>query len=190
MGRGAVALRNRDGNGAWMDRDGAEDWEDLRHHRVGQSAFDLESFDLQGTVTAVLSPDEGDGPLLRFLGSAQRTIELGVYTFTSARISGVLEEAVRRGIRVRGLLDGGPVGGIDPDELNITRALAGAGVEVRWLKGGSDVVKRYRFLHAKYAIVDARAAWIGSEISGRRDFQQGREETADGPSLSKTRAWR
>ena len=173
MGRGEVALRNRDGNGAWIDRDGAEDWEDLRHHRVGQSAFDLESFDLQGTVTAVLSPDEGDGPLLRFLGSAQRTIELGVYTFTSGRIAGVLEEAVRRGIRVRVLLDGGPVGGIDPDELNVTRDLAGAGVEVRWLKGGSDVVKRYRFLHAKYAIVDARAAWIGSENFGEAGFPTG-----------------
>ena len=29
----------------------------------------------------------------------------------------------------------------------------------------------------------------GRKISGRRDFPQGREETADGPSLSKTRAW-
>src|SRR2546430_1692683 len=170
MGRGEVALRNRDGNGTWMDRDEAEDWEDLRHHRVGQSAFDLESFDLQGPVTAVLSPDEGDGPLLRFLGSAQGTIELGVYTFTSGRIAGVLEEAVRRGIRVRVLLDGGPVGGIDPDERNVTRDLAAAGVEVRWLRVGSDVVKRYRFLHAKYAIVDSRAAWIGSENFGVAGF--------------------
>src|SRR2546430_7996841 len=167
MGRGEVALRNRDGNGAWMDRDEAEDWEDLRHHRVGQSAFDLESFDLQGPVTAVLSPDEGDGPLLRFLGSAQRTIELGVYTFTSGRIAGVLEEAVRRGIRVRVLLDGGPVGGIDPDELNVTRDLAAAGVEVRWLKGGSDVVKRFRFLPANDRLVDARARW-----NGRGNFRE------------------
>src|SRR2546430_14905076 len=151
-----------------MAREKAEDWEDLRHHRVGQSAFDLESFALQGTVTAVLSPDEGDGPLLRFLGSAQRTIELGVYTFSSGRIAGVLEEAVRRGIRVRVLLDGGPVGGIDPDERNVTRDLAAAGVEVRWLKGGWDVAKRYRFLQAKYAIVDARAPWIGWDNFGQR----------------------
>src|SRR5205807_6859871 len=184
MGRGEVAVRIRDANGEWIDRDGAEDWEDMRHYRVGQSAFDLESFDLQGTVTAVLSPDEGDGPLLRFLGSAQRTIELGVYTFTSGRIAGVLEEAVRRGIRVRVLLDGGPVGGIDPDELNVTRDLAGAGVEVRWLKGGSDVVKRYRFLHAKYAIVDARAAWIGSENFGEAGFPTGAKGNAGGPALA------
>src|SRR5205807_655967 len=77
------------------------------------------------------------------------------------------------GMRNRVFLDGGPVGGIDPDELNVTRDLAAAGVEVRWLKGGSDVVKRYRFLHAKYAIVDARAAWIGSENFGEAGFPSG-----------------
>ncbi|TLZ80829.1 MAG: hypothetical protein E6K05_07555, partial [Methanobacteriota archaeon] len=40
-------------------------------------------------------------------------------------------------------------------------------------KGGSDVVKRYRFLHAKYAIVDARAAGIGSENFGEAGFPTG-----------------
>ena len=173
MGRGEVAVRLRDANGGWIDRDVAQDWEGLRHHRLGQSSFDLESFDLHGTVTAVLSPDEGDGPLLGFLGSAQNTIEVGVYTFTSERIAGVLEDAAGRGVRVRVLLDGGPVGGIDEEELNITHDLERAGVEVRWLKGGSDVVKRYRFLHAKYAIVDAQAAWIGSENFGDAGFPDG-----------------
>src|SRR5439155_13016187 len=34
-------------------------------------------------------------------------------------------------------------------------------------------VKRYRFLHAKYAVVDARATWIGSENFGEAGFPTG-----------------
>src|SRR5439155_1055932 len=87
----------------------------------------------------------------------------------------VLGDAARRGVRVRVLLDGGPVGGIDSDEHNVSRGLAAAGVDVRWMTGGKDIVKRYRFLHAKYALVDASAAWIGSENFGESGFPDGRK---------------
>src|SRR2546422_11695587 len=55
-GRGEVAVRAPDGNGAWIDRDTADDWEGLRHHRLGQSAFDPGPMELRGATTAVLSP--------------------------------------------------------------------------------------------------------------------------------------
>ena len=174
MGRGQIAVRSHDAIGGWSDRDIAQDWEALRPHRLGQSSFDLESFELRGAVTAVFSPDDGDGPLLRFLGSAQTAIEVGVYTLTSERIASVLADAARRGVHVRVLLDGGPVGGIEDDEHRLVGGLLEAGVEVRWLVGGSDVVKRYRYLHAKYAVVDARAAWIGSENFGDSGFPEAR----------------
>jgi phosphatidylserine/phosphatidylglycerophosphate/cardiolipin synthase-like enzyme len=174
MGRGEIAIRLRDPDGAWIDRDLADDWEGPRRHRLGQSSFDAEAFDLRGGVTAVLSPDAGDAPLLRFLGSAHTTIEVSVYTFASERIASILADAARRGVRIRVLLDGGPVGGIPSEEHNITRGLARAGVDIRWATGGPDVVKRYRFLHAKYAIVDSRAAWIGSENFGDAGFPSGR----------------
>jgi phosphatidylserine/phosphatidylglycerophosphate/cardiolipin synthase-like enzyme len=175
MGRGEVAVRLRDATGAWIDRDRAEDWEGLRRHRLGQSAFEFAPFELTGRITAVLSPDDGDEPLRAFLRSAQRTIDVSVYTFASERIASVLSESVRAGVRVRVLLDGGPVGGIEDEELNITRGLAEDGAEVRWLTGGSGVVKRYRFLHAKYAVVDSQVAWIGSENFGTSGFPNGRK---------------
>ena len=174
MGRGEIATRLRDADGAWVDRDLADDWEGPRHHRLGQSSFDAVAFDVMGGVTPILSPDAGDAPLLQFLGSARTTIEVCVYTFASERIASVLADAARREVRVRVLLDGGPVGGIPSDEHNVTQGLARAGVDIRWLDGGPDVVKRYRFLHAKYAIVDARAAWIGSENFGAAGFPSGR----------------
>jgi len=175
MGRGEIAVRLRAASGEWIDRDGAEDWEGPRRHRLGQSAFSLGEFELAGRLTSVLSPDAGDGPLLGFLSTAERTIEVSVYTFTSERIASVLGDAARRGVRVRVLLDGGPVGGIDSDEHNVSRGLAAAGVDVRWMTGGKDIVKRYRFLHAKYALVDASAAWIGSENFGESGFPDSRK---------------
>jgi len=175
MGRGEVAVRGRDLAGGWIDRDAAEDWEGIRHHRLGQSMFDIGPFELRGATTAVLSPDAGDLPLLRFLGSAGSTIEVGVYTFQSERIASVLAAAAGRGVRVRVLLDGSPVGGVEEDEHRVVGGLLAAGIDVRWLVGGTDVAKRYRYLHAKYALVDRRAAWIGSENFGTAGFSPDHE---------------
>jgi len=175
MGRGEVAVRAPDGSGGWIDRDSADDWEGLRHHRLGQSAFDPGPMELRGASTAVLSPDAGDIPLLRLLGSARATIEVGVYTFQSERIGSVLSAAAERGVLVRVLLDGSPVGGVEDDEHRVLGGLLAAGVEVRWLVGAPDVVKRYRYLHAKYAIVDGRVSWIGSENFGNAGFPADRE---------------
>jgi phosphatidylserine/phosphatidylglycerophosphate/cardiolipin synthase-like enzyme len=174
-GRGEIAVRLRDEMGAWRDRGIAEDWEGLRRHRLGQSAFETDFFELEGTTTAILSPDDGDTPLLRFLASAVRSIETGAYTLTSERIASVLADAARRGVSVRMLLDGGPVGGIEDEGHRILGGLLAAGVEVRSLVAGSDIVKRYRYLHAKYAIVDAGAAWIGSENFGPAGFSEERK---------------
>src|SRR5947209_5632413 len=190
MGRGEIAVRAPDGNGGWIDRDTADDWEDLQHHRLGQSSFDPGPIELRGATTAVLSPDAGDLPLLRLLGSARATIEVGVYTFQSERIASVLGAAAERGVHVRVLLDGSPVGGVDDDEHRVVGGLLAAGVEVRWLAGGPEVVKRYRYLHAKYAIVDGRVAWIGSENFGNAGFPPDREGNrgwsviVDDPDLS------
>jgi phosphatidylserine/phosphatidylglycerophosphate/cardiolipin synthase-like enzyme len=57
-------------------------------------------------------------------------------------------------VAVRVLLDGGPVGGISRRSARLLDRLAAAGVEVRVLAGRAT---RYRFHHAKYAVVDDRA---------------------------------
>src|SRR2546428_13363228 len=112
MGRGEVAVRGRDPAGGWIDRDAAEDWEGIRHHRLGQSMFDIGPFELRGATTAVLSPDAGDLPLLRFLGSAGSTIEVGGYTFQSERIASGLAAAAGPGSRGPALLAGSPGRGV------------------------------------------------------------------------------
>src|SRR5207247_5291649 len=157
-------------SGARSDADAADDCEGLRHRRLGQSACAPRPMELHGATTAGLSPDASELPLLSLLGSARATIEVGVYTFQSERIASVLAAAAEREVHVRVLLDGSPVGGVEEDEHRVVGGLLAAGVEVRWLGGGPDIVKRYRYLHAKYAIVDARVAWIVSEHFGNAGF--------------------
>src|SRR2546428_2224149 len=101
MGRGEVAVRGRDPAGGWIDRDAAEDWEGIRHHRLDQSMLDIGPFELRGATTAVLSPDAGHPPLLRPPGSARSTIEVGVYTLQSEPIASLLAAAPGRGVGVR-----------------------------------------------------------------------------------------
>lgn len=170
MKRGEVAIRRTDDRGAFVDRGDATDWDGPRSHRLGQSAFELDASASTGPATAIVSPDHGDGPLLAFLESAIMSIDLGLYTLTSDRIASVLADAASRGVSVRILLEGAPVGGIEREGQRIVGGLLAAGAQVRFLSGGDDVVKRYRYLHAKYAIVDGTSAWIGSENFGEAGF--------------------
>ncbi len=182
-GRGEIAVRSHTGLGGWIDSDGAGDWEGLRPHRLGQSTFLPLEFQVGGGLAPVLSPDAGDGPLRSFVESAQATLDIAVYTFTSASIASTVASLAGRGVRVRVLLDGSPVGGVEPDEDRVVHGLLDAGADVRWLAGAGDVVKRYRYLHAKYAIVDRQAAWIGSENFGDAGFPADAQEGNRGWSV-------
>lgn len=168
-GRGEPAVRAEDG-GRLIDRDAAADWDGLRSYRIGQSRF--RSDDILGSAAthAVVSPDDGRGLVLSFLDSASESLEVASYTLTSEAIASVLAHAARRGVRVRVLLDGSPVGGLDETARGVAAELAGFGAEVRWLRGDDDVVKRYRYLHAKYAIVDATRVLVSSENLGDAGF--------------------
>lgn len=169
LGRGEVAVRATV-DGFLLDRDTREDWDGLRDHRLGQSAFDPMEYSTSGSVRAILSPDDGREVLLSFLMSAGASIDASVYTLTSDGIVAALADRAHHGVRVRILLDGSPVGGLDEDERRLASGLAGAGAEVRWLLGGADVVKRYRYIHAKYAVVDRARVLISSENFGDAGF--------------------
>jgi cardiolipin synthase len=168
-GKGEVATRIPDAVGV-LDHDRAQDWEGVRSYRLGQSEFRPPPVEIGSVPRVVLSPDEGRGPLLSFLASADRTLEVAVYTLTSESIDAVLVDRARSGVRVRVLLEGAPVGGIDEDERHAIADLLTAGAQVRFLSSVVDGVKRYRYLHAKYAIVDGEALLVSSENFGDSGF--------------------
>lgn len=164
--RGEIAVRRP----AAGDHDNASDWDAPRRYRLGQSAFDPVPVAIDGATRAVVSPDDGAGPLLAFLASARRRLDVAVYTLTSAEVGAVLADRARRGVEVRVLLEGAPVGGRDEAEERIASGLAAAGAHVRWLASGAEVVKRYAYLHAKYAIADGEGVLVTSENFGQAGF--------------------
>ncbi|MFB6207105.1 MAG: phospholipase D-like domain-containing protein [Haloglomus sp.] len=106
-----------------------------------------------GTVRAFVLPDSPAVPI-RTLRSADARILLAGYTLTSRRVADALVAARERGVAVRVLVDGGPVGGLTRRQARVLDRLVAANVSVTALGGPRA---SYRFHHAKYAVVDDRA---------------------------------
>ena len=101
---------------------------------------------------------------------------MAVYTLTSPTLIESLRSAALRGVEVRILLEGGPVGGVDEREWAGLGILTAAGGDVRLLADdpANGTLARYRFLHAKYAVVDGRVVVAGSENWGEHGFPPAR----------------
>lgn len=129
-----------------------EHWENGRAVPRGMTGFRPRTA-TTSSATAFVVPD-GPGIPLEAIATATDRILLAGYTFTSQRIGTALAAAAARGVTVRVLVEGGPVGGVS----NRTRAVLGwlseTAVEVRVLDGPHS---RFRFHHAKYLVVDDRS---------------------------------
>ncbi|MCL7416541.1 MAG: phospholipase D-like domain-containing protein, partial [Halalkalicoccus sp.] len=131
----------------WLLADGS--WE-----RRPRGATDLEARDLPAErATAFVLPDSPEVPI-DTLRAADERLYLAGYSFSSERASEALIRAHERGVEVRVLVDGTPVGGQTEAEARALDRLVASGIEVRIFDGPST---RYRFHHPKYAVVDERA---------------------------------
>jgi len=104
-------------------------------------------------ATAFVLPDAAAVPA-RVLAGAEDRLYLAGYTLTSHRVATRLVAAARRGVDVRVLIEGGPAGGTSNRSPRVVDRLRAAGVAVRVVDGPRS---RWRFHHAKYAVVDDRA---------------------------------
>lgn len=104
-------------------------------------------------ATAFVLPD-GAGIVTQELAEADERILIAGYELTDPAIEAILREQHRRGLDVRIVLDGNPVGGQSTVEETILHNLSDAGIPVRVLEAERD---RFRFHHPKYAVVDDRA---------------------------------
>jgi len=121
-----------------------------------------------GTVEAFVLPDE-PARAVEFLEQGQERVLLAGYTLSSQRVVDTLVDAAERNVTVQVLVDGSPVGGMSAEMADALDELTRAGVEVR-VFGGARA--RYRFHHAKYAVVDDRALvttenWKPAGVGGR-----------------------
>lgn len=105
--------------------------------------------------------------------SAQESLLLNIYEFTSEPIAQALIKKIRQGIKVEILQEGEPVGNMSQKALDLQSEILAAmeakshAVTNRYFVMTSDAnengLRRFRFDHAKYLVVDGRSTVIGSE---------------------------
>ena len=83
------------------------------------------------------------------------------------QLAQTLADAAARGVKVRLLLEGSPVGGVSDMQRWCVARMAAAGADVRYLAATegapSGYQPRYRYAHAKFGVVDARVSFVGTE---------------------------
>ncbi|MBR1369489.1 hypothetical protein RJ53_08290 [Methanocalculus chunghsingensis] len=133
-----------------------------RPFMIGQS--DFSPLRVEGvSATLFVSPDSAYEVFEEAILSADHTILMSVYEFTHPGIADLIQDAHNRGVNVRILLEGGPVGGVSPDQTNLLSGLNRTGIPVDMMGSPGGERSRYRFLHTKYLIIDGESVIITSE---------------------------
>jgi phosphatidylserine/phosphatidylglycerophosphate/cardiolipin synthase-like enzyme len=153
---------------------------DSRILLLGQSRFLPESF-ANATVTAFVSPDSSFGVLAQAISGARQEILVNAYELTHPGIGDLLIAARHRGVSVIVLLEGGPVGGISPDEEAICAALNRSGIPLFRMTTTAVAHARYRYDHAKYLVIDGSGLFISTENFGIHGYPP--------PGSSGNRGW-
>ena len=153
---------------------------DRRPLFIGQSRFSPHTYE-NVTVTTFVSPDSSHEVFLQAIASANRTIHLNAYEFTSPALSEPLIDAHRRGVDVQILLEGGPVGGISQEEKGLIWTVNQSGIPVYHMATMGEQKAPYRFDHAKYVAVDGRAVLVTSENFGKSGYPA--------PGIKGNRGW-
>lgn len=189
---GQILYRKRDESTALPlpDTDTAADWAqstapannlfgpvdegDIYGKKVQYPGWDLDTFTQTlkitrtANLTVAVAPDNSYETVRDFLQSAQESIYIEGYTFENAHLTGVITEALHRGVTVTMLLEGGPASGMTDQERWVCQQIADAGGNVYLMHNdpAADVHDRYAYQHAKFAIVDGQQVLIGSENFG------------------------
>lgn len=117
------------------------------------------------TLTVAVAPDNAFDVLVGLINTAKSSIQLASLTMENIYFAEALAAAARRGVVVTVLLEGGPPGGITDQERYACGIIEGAGGAC-WFMIADDsthIHDRYRYMHAKYLIIDGHTSAIGSE---------------------------
>jgi phosphatidylserine/phosphatidylglycerophosphate/cardiolipin synthase-like enzyme len=135
---------------------------DPRPLMLGQSRFQTGIF-RNVTVTTFVSPDCSNEVFSSVMNQASGKILLNMYEFSSPSMGDLLVAAKNRGVDVRVLIEGGPVGGISNEEKSLIWNLTRSGIPVVSMTLSKTEHPPYRYDHAKYAVVDSDGLLITSE---------------------------
>lgn len=173
-----ILSRDLDAGGQYRDTNNATDWDGgfstaqlgsevlYRLYAPGQSHLKPERFVLhRSDITAAVAPESNFDLLANALDEARNEILISIYSFEHPLLTVKLIEALQRGVRVKMLVEGNPVGGISDQSRELFSHLCENGAEIFEMisEGESGVPKRYRFLHTKYTLIDRSVLILGSE---------------------------
>ena len=139
-------------NGTW----------DRRVLMIGQSRFSTEIF-RNVSVTTFVSPDCSNEVFMDAINRASGTVFVNMYEFSSPSLGASLVAAKERGVDVRVLVEGGPVGGISPAEKSLIWTVNRSGIPVVSMISTKTEHAPYRYDHAKYIVIDNTSLLLTSE---------------------------
>lgn len=120
-------------------------------------------------VTGVfVAPDDGHEPVIDEINASQCTVDIAVYLLSDDLVIEAIFEAIDRGVRVRVMLENAPFGG-GGDQHELAAALGEVGIELAWSPS------QFRFVHAKYIVVDQQVAVIMNQNLTASAFTSNRE---------------
>jgi phosphatidylserine/phosphatidylglycerophosphate/cardiolipin synthase-like enzyme len=153
------------GNPFPLDTNQADDFLTYRPAYPGQSNLDDMVKGIEGTIKTGVCPDSGWKILRDTIEGSGSTIFVNVYQMTSEWIVSSLIGARERGVEVKVILEGGPVGGTSYSSEILADRLTRSGIEVRWIcnRIEEDIRDRYRYNHAKYIIVDGGITLVSTD---------------------------
>ena len=160
------------------DTDTAADWaqdgdDPIDGRKLRYPGWDLEEFfhpaevTTTSAVTLAAAPDGALALISQTLAAAQEEILIEGYTFESVPLYNVLEERIRAGVVVTVLLESKP-NGIDDAERWIAQRLHAPPTGTVAFIG--ETAPRYRYQHAKFALVDDRVALVSTDNFGEHSL--------------------
>jgi uncharacterized repeat protein (TIGR01451 family) len=169
-------IRDQETGRPLPDTDTSLDWaqsnvDEINGRKVRYPGWDLGAFFYTKEVTesaelvVAVAPDNGHDFLVGEIGAAESSLSIETHTFRSHSIAEALIAARARGVTVTVLLEGAPASGIDDQERLACERLESAGGQCWFMisDDAQDIFDRYRFLHAKFVLIDNRRVIVSSE---------------------------
>lgn len=130
---------------------------------MGRTHLAPRTLRVEGTLVAYATPDAGAAPIVDLLDGATREVLVTSYTLSADEVGAALLRAARRGVDVRIILEGAPVGGVSDAEESLVAALAANGARVDFLRSTSEFPTRFLTVHAKTLVVDRERVLVATE---------------------------
>lgn len=116
-------------------------------------------------ISPVFSPENGDD-IITLIDSAEESIDIEMYVFTSRDVIEALEHAKNRGVKVRIIIERNTIGGSNEQTF---QELAAKGFNIRYASTS------YKLTHSKFMIVDGKAVLVGSHNFSNSAIHKNRE---------------